>query len=98
MRGLEKSMGDLARVLARFDLTADLRWMDQDGGVVSSSLSERGRDNVASWHAEVPAAEPESVLISGYITVLDQFAGVAKVKTGVSKNQRRIQSSSVMAI
>ncbi|MER5338844.1 hypothetical protein ABT030_00585 [Streptomyces mirabilis] len=84
----EKSMGDLARVLARFDLTADLRWMDQAGGVASTSLSERGRDTVASWHAEVPTVEPDTLQISGSITMLDQFAGVAKVKTGASKKSK----------
>ncbi|MGC5544419.1 hypothetical protein OH733_16130 [Streptomyces griseus] len=84
----EKSLGDVARVLAKFDLTADLRWMDQNGGVTSSSLSERGRNNVASWHEEVPSTGPEPVRISGRVTVLDEFAGSAKIKTGLSKRSK----------
>ncbi|MGM9381486.1 hypothetical protein [Streptomyces antibioticus] len=84
----EKSLGEVARVLAKFDLTADLRWMDQNGGVASSSLSERGRNNVASWHEEVPATGPESLRISGRVTALDEIAGTAKIKTGPSKRSR----------
>ncbi|MFJ3702496.1 MULTISPECIES: hypothetical protein [unclassified Streptomyces] len=81
----EKCLGEVARVLAKFDLTADLRWMDQNGGVASSSLSERGRNNVASWHEEVPTTDPETLQIGGRVTALDEIAGMAKIKTGASK-------------
>ncbi|WP_158708416.1 hypothetical protein [Streptomyces sp. NRRL S-244] len=84
----EKHLGDLARVLSKFDLTADLRWLDGGGGVVSSSLTERGRDNVKTWHAHVPEATPPQMSITGHIATLDKSTGVAKVKTGPSRKSK----------
>ncbi|MEE1829258.1 hypothetical protein PUR61_44910 [Streptomyces sp. BE20] len=84
----EKGLGHLARVLDNFDLTADFRWMDSAGGVKSSSLTERGRANVLTWHAPVPLAEPFQMGISGRITELKGDSGEAKVKTGASRKSK----------
>ncbi|MEU1285330.1 hypothetical protein [Kitasatospora sp. NPDC005856] len=84
---IEKGLGNLARVLDQFDLTADFRWMDSIGGVKSSSLTGQGRANVLAWHAPVPEVEPTRFSITGRITSLSD-PGEAKVKTGASKKSK----------